>query len=383
MSTIYQYLKDYLQNPSSFAARYRMSKKHNQDFHLEVDQTLLENGFDTSKTKMSSIFRFLETNDINCGICESFQYNKIDAFIALEIYNSNRIVFANKFYRTKHDSDYKNYFLKILRFFEPNFTFDNKDAGKILYDTVYPMDNKAKCSVCNINNVIFHDTVDGYGKYCSLECSRSVCKMTEETIKTATRNRMKTIEQNSKDPVWFANRHSRLSSATKKRYEDPEERLKQSNTMKDLIESGKFTPNITNTWTRWTSKIGNKKFRSNFDALFHIYSEVNDMDYEYEKLRIPYYFEGKKHIYIVDYISRKTKTAIEIKPSNLTELPRNIEKERSLKQWCSNNGYSYKIITETFLKEFFLDYYHKCKNDDYFDVLNKIKTSYDWESEHV
>lgn len=378
MQTIYSFLEDYLKNPSSFAARYRLSKKYGNDFHLEVDSVLLKNGFDLKKMKMVDVFRFLETNDKNCDLCPSFQYNSIDALIALSIYDKNKIAFASSFYRTKKETNYKNYFLKILRFFEPGFTLDNKNAGKILYDVVYPKKKEEKCVVCGVRNVPFIDTTKGYSKYCSNDCSLSVCKMSAESIRKATDKRMRTIKERAEDPIWLATRHSKLSGVHKKRYENPDERLKQSIRVKKAIERGVFTPNITNSWTKWTSKIGKKKFRSNFDALFFMYSEINDLDYQYEKLRIPYYFEGTYSIYIVDFISEKNKTAIEIKPSSLVDTPKNVEKQRALEKWCSENGYLYETITEKFLKDFFVDYYHKCDNQDYFEVLHKIRTSYRW-----
>jgi hypothetical protein len=378
MPNIYSYLKTYIDNPNSFAAKYRLSKKHNNDFHVDVDKYISEAGFDLKKTKMVDVFRYIEQNDIYCNNCTSFQYHKIDVFIALQTYNDNPIVFANKFYRSKHKTNYKTYFYKLICYFDNNFNMENKEAGKILYDVVYPNDKKKKCIACKTNTVTHLNYGLGYSNFCSLSCSRSICKMTDNTKRIASDKRQQTIRERSKDKNWIENRAEKLSKSTKKRYEDPNERTKQSKMMKEMILEGKFTPNITNSWTRWESKIGKKKFRSTFDALFYMYSETNNKDYVYEKLRIPYYLNGKKFIYITDYISERDKIVVEIKPESLLTNETNTAKEKALSKWCKENGYKYQIITEKFLKEFFITLYPNCSNDNYLPVLNKIKESYKW-----
>lgn len=122
---------------------------------------------------------------------------------------------------------------------------------------------------------------------------------------------------------------------------------KQSKTMKDLILAGKFTPNSNNRNTHWEALYKNKKYRSSWEALYHYF----DNDAEYETLRIPYKFNNKYHIYIIDFVNHKTKTVIEVKPRELTEDPRTRAKISYAGSWCDENGYTFVLAD----KDYFLD----------------------------
>ena len=90
-----------------------------------------------------------------------------------------------------------------------------------------------------------------------------------------------------------------------------------------------------------------KYYRSSWDAAFQILNP----DFEYEKLRIIYIGNDlKEHNYIVDFINEDKKILIEIKPNKLINLNKNILKENAAKQWCENNGYEYKIISNEYFK---------------------------------
>jgi len=133
------------------------------------------------------------------------------------------------------------------------------------------------------------------------------------------------------------------------------------------IENGTCTPNITNSWTHFETKIKGKSYRSTWDAFFHI---VNN-DLEYETIRLPYYFDGKKHIYIVDFVNKKDKILYEIKPDSERKNERNILKEKVAIEWCIVNGYNYKIITnEWFEKNYPLN---KHLLNDYPSIQEKLK----------
>jgi hypothetical protein len=375
---IYTLLKSYKNNPYSFAAKYRCSVRYNGKLHIDVKNVLESAGLCSTPSKFTSTFNFLENVDIYCKTCTTFKYIKLDAFLALNEYEKNPITFANKFYRKSKDSLYKDYFLKIIKAFEPNFTFDNKNAAKILYDAVYENEKERLCLNCGVEKVKY-DRI-GYTTYCSSKCASSMeGKMTSEPASLAAKRRVASIKKRRKpDPVWSAEYSRKLSVSTTKRYEDPLERKKQSDNMKKMIANGDFTPNITNSWTRWKSVIGDRKFRSSFDALFFLYSEYNNLDYQYETLRIPYHYEGNKHIYIVDYISHKDKKVVEIKPSGLVDLPKNKAKESSLLEWCSKNKYEYILITEDFLKPFFALYYKVSKNEKHNVFMERMQRVYGW-----
>jgi hypothetical protein len=118
---IYTLLRNYKNNPYSFAAKYRSSVKYNGKFHIEVKTILESAGLCSTPSKFASTFNYLEHVDIYCNSCAEFKYTKIDAFLALKEYEKNPITFANKFYRKSKYSLYKDYFLKILRAFDPDF----------------------------------------------------------------------------------------------------------------------------------------------------------------------------------------------------------------------------------------------------------------------
>jgi hypothetical protein len=130
-----------------------------------------------------------------------------------------------------------------------------------------------------------------------------------------------------------------------KKYSD-DDKAKQSKKMKDLILSGKFTPNSNNRNTHWDSSYKNKKYRSSWEALYHYF----DNDAEYESLRIFYKFENKDYIYIMDFVNHKTKTAIEVKPRELVSDKKTQAKISAAKKWCDNAGYTFVLAD----KEYFL-----------------------------
>jgi len=116
----------------------------------------------------------------------------------------------------------------------------------------------------------------------------------------------------------------------------------QSMSLRAKILSGEFTPNSNNRNTHWTSYFDNKKFRSSWEA---IYFSLHQTEL-YESLRIEYIYECKPHIYIVDFVNHHTKVATEIKPAELLGNKRESLKLLALEEWCSNNGYVTKIITQ-------------------------------------
>lgn len=136
-----------------------------------------------------------------------------------------------------------------------------------------------------------------------------------------------------------------------------------SKIMKEKIANNEWTPNINNRWTRFKVEYKGKKYRSSWEA---IYASLNETA-EYEKLRIKYKFENKNYIYIVDFIDKIKKEAIEIKPKSLVKDFKNIAKEKVLIEWCNKNNYTYKLITEDYLKEHIFEvntefFNENCKN---------------------
>lgn len=126
---------------------------------------------------------------------------------------------------------------------------------------------------------------------------------------------------------------------------------KMSIIMKEKIKNGTFTPNITNSWTKKNIEImigGNiVKCRSSWEAAFWILNPT----LQYEKLRIQYQFNNEFHTYIVDFIDFENKIIYEIKPKNLCETEKNICKFKSAQNWCNENGWKFKIISN----DYFID----------------------------
>lgn len=116
----------------------------------------------------------------------------------------------------------------------------------------------------------------------------------------------------------------------------------QSRLVKEKILSGEFTPCVKNSRTHWTAEHNGKKYRSTWEMNFHkIYPE-----FEYETIRIPYTYGNKQYVYIVDFVDMTNKVLYEIKPSSLVEVQKNVAKHDAAIEWCTLNGYTYKIITE-------------------------------------
>lgn len=114
-----------------------------------------------------------------------------------------------------------------------------------------------------------------------------------------------------------------------------EYRKKQSILMRDMIESGKFTPNSNNRNTHWNSCYLDKKFRSSWEALYQALNPAAD----YETLRIRYNLDGVEKVYIVDFIDHKNKIVVEVKPEELCRGEVFFSKMKALSQWADNNGY--------------------------------------------
>lgn len=143
-----------------------------------------------------------------------------------------------------------------------------------------------------------------------------------------------------------------------------------SKIMRTRILNGEFTPNSNNRNTHWDSYYKDKKYRSSWEALYQYF----DPSAEYETLRIPYIFENKEYIYIVDFVNHITKTAIEVKPRELTKDKKTQSKILALKEWCKNNNYTFVLADKEFLLSHtsYIDYALFDK-----DTANKIRTLYE------
>jgi len=123
-----------------------------------------------------------------------------------------------------------------------------------------------------------------------------------------------------------------------------EQKAEKSKKMKELILSGKFTPNSNNRNTHWESFYNNKKYRSSWEALY----QYLDNQAEYETLRIPYIFDNQNYVYIVDFVNHETKTVVEVKPQELINDKKTQAKISAAKKWCNDNGYVFVLADKNY-----------------------------------
>lgn len=88
-------------------------------------------------------------------------------------------------------------------------------------------------------------------------------------------------------------------------------------------------------------------YRSSWELLFH----YRFPSYEYESLRIKYFWKDSDHVYIVDFVDHTLKSVVEVKPNNLLKDPKTIAKLTALEKWCKDNSYSLLIASEKVIKE--------------------------------
>ncbi len=134
--------------------------------------------------------------------------------------------------------------------------------------------------------------------------------------------------------------------------------VKQSIKMKKHIQSGRFTPCVTNSFTHRSAKLIvdgiTYSFRSTWEKKFFstmLSFGYNALDLGYEQVRLPYIYQGNKHVYIVDFYVEKYGWLIEIKPKCRLNDSREVVKFDALKEYALKNNYKYSIFTEDFIQD--------------------------------
>lgn len=131
---------------------------------------------------------------------------------------------------------------------------------------------------------------------------------------------------------------------------------KLSNTMKNKIANGEFTPNVHNSRTHWQVEYNGKKFRSSWEAAWSMLNPT----YEYETIRVLYRHDGYERVYIVDFYDPGTHTLIEVKPKAHTYDLKFKNKVVAATEWATHNNGSFRIITE----EYFIEHMDKILSSD-------------------
>ena len=126
-----------------------------------------------------------------------------------------------------------------------------------------------------------------------------------------------------------------------------ENKIRWSNNMKQLILEGKFSPNTNNRYTHFKVCFNGISYRSSWELLFHYVNK----EFEYEVLRIPYKFNDKEKIYIVDFIDFKNKIVVEVKPTNLFKREITKAKIKALSKWCKEHKYKLILCTEKHISD--------------------------------
>lgn len=256
------------------------------------------------------------------------------------------------------------------------------DNDSTLLERMYHIENdlfeKVHCVHCNIV-IPFIRQYNSYKK----TCTSKNCISKESSVRSSgricsdqTRARMCASSNRRKHPpeeialIVAKNKALRTPEWLRKNSEKLRKNgvfARQSEKMKQKILNGEFTPCITNSWANSRVKLLHvegfeKYFRSTWDATFQILNPTC----LYEKIRIPYMFNRKEHIYMVDFVDEEHKILYEIKPTRLKDLDKNKAKEQYAIEWSLKNGYQYNIISNDWFQE-------NAKKIDYTLYDEKIK----------
>ena len=113
---------------------------------------------------------------------------------------------------------------------------------------------------------------------------------------------------------------------------------------------------------------GTFHIRSSYERLVCEMLEILDIPYEYEKKKFDYYFEGEKHLYIVDFYIESLDLYLEVKPKVFESLDKvqakfNSVRDRGLKIAFADEDVIFDIDTfHKFLYSF--NDYPKAKQAD-------------------
>jgi len=217
------------------------------------------------------------------------------------------------------------------------------------------------CKYCEcilgIESYFYAGWQQGFFKYCP-ECTRNKAwnkclssehleergkKISESKLKFYRTEKGIEVAKNNSQKISRALKEFHKTSAGEKARAHSS--VVNSEIMRNRILNNEFTPNSNNRNTHWDSYYNNRKYRSSWEALYH----YHDPDANYESLRVPYTFNNKRHIYIVDFVNHKSKKAIEVKPKELTNDERTQCKIKALKEWCDNNGYTFILVDKEYL----------------------------------
>jgi hypothetical protein len=140
--------------------------------------------------------------------------------------------------------------------------------------------------------------------------------------------------------------HKKFNNSERGKQIQKEKAKKQSDYLKKQILEGKFTPNVTNTWTHWNAQItiddNIYKFRSSWEACFWFCNQ----QLLYETIRV----RNGERVYVNDFYDEKNRILYEIKP--LSQFNKEIEKINTFINYCLNNNMKFIWINENNIHNF-------------------------------
>lgn len=213
-----------------------------------------------------------------------------------------------------------------------------------------------KCEICGNNTPFISFTKPYYKQFCCNKCRQ----------------------------IWWAKKQHENNTSYRMSSKTKQNALKlQSNTIKNKIKNGEWTPNVTNSWCHskiklkynLNNKIISKNVRSSWEAFFQLLNP----DLEYETLRILYYdtiIKANRN-YIVDFIDNKNRIVYEIKPNGCKNTQNNIDKFNALDLWCKTNNYKMNIISEDYFQKhiFKISYLQYMENDQKEKLLKLLEAN--------
>lgn len=204
--------------------------------------------------------------------------------------------------------------------------------------------------------------------YCQLRDYTEISDMTKRKISN-TLKEYNITERGKEQRVQKSVRMKRFYSTDSGRGHKKACSEKGSKTLRKRIESGDYTPSITNTWTHWDAYIlqdGVKyKFRSSWEACFW----YSNQHLEYETIRV----KTEHKVYVSDFYDPYTNTLYEIKPYNRYNVE--IKKMTALINYCLLNKINFVWINERNITNY-LNIMAILENDTAATQYEKLKRAY-------
>jgi len=300
--------------------------------------------FDYSFDKFYRIFKVSKNFKCVCG--ENLQYKHSKVFCP-KCDDIHKCDFCNELFTS-------DYFKK-----EHIYNFHSEETQKLEKKEQFCPYCRA---ICNSKGALVLTKLYGQLYMCPFECYRKRKTKCAESIKQFKVSRSKNTDSTNYSSAAilrekkFKETIDTKTGLTKKQQISRACAPKQSETMKNKIASGEFTPCVTNSWCKSRTVVDNIPFRSSWEAFYYIFNKHNSIMLEYETKIVPYFDTLKNSFrnYIIDFFDYNKNILYEIKPSGFLESQNVLDKELGVQLFLENNvEYSFVYISnEWFLKNY-------------------------------